>query len=59
MVLKVSWGSSWPIKILRNLIFYYMEKSCWDKFLNHNGLGNNEFLTFTHKGNLCFRVGIY
>ncbi|KAL1195539.1 B3 domain-containing protein [Cardamine amara subsp. amara] len=59
MVLKSSWGSSWSIKISSNASFYYMEKSGWDKFLSNNGLGNNEFLTFTHKGNMCFTVDIY
>ncbi|CAH8271466.1 unnamed protein product [Arabidopsis lyrata] len=59
MVLKVSWGSSWPIKICRNPSFYFMEKKGWDQFLSDNGLGNNEFLTFTHQGNMCFSVDIY
>lgn len=59
MVLKLSWGSSWSIKISSNSSFYYMEKSGWDQFLRNNGLGNNEFLTFTHKGNMCFTVDIY
>jgi len=59
MLLKVSWGSSWPIKICRNPSFYFMEKKGWDQFLSDNGLGNDEFLTFTHQGNMCFTVDIY
>lgn len=59
MVLKVSWGSSWTIRISRNPRFYFMEKKGWDQFLSDNGLGNDEFLTFTHKGNMCFSVDIY
>ncbi|XP_010454030.1 PREDICTED: B3 domain-containing protein At5g18090-like [Camelina sativa] len=59
IVLKVSWRSSWTIRISRNLCFYYMEKKGWDKFLSDNDLGNNEYLTFTHKGHMCFSVDIY
>ncbi|EOA22941.1 hypothetical protein CARUB_v10003677mg [Capsella rubella] len=59
MVLKVSWGSSWAIRISRNPRFYFMEKKGWDQFLSDNSLGNDEFLTFTHKGNMCFAVDIY
>ncbi|ESQ41806.1 hypothetical protein EUTSA_v10014143mg [Eutrema salsugineum] len=59
MVLKLPWGSSWPIKISRNERFYYMEKSGWDKFLSDNDLGHDELLTFTHKGHMCFSVNIY
>ncbi|CAA7061419.1 unnamed protein product [Microthlaspi erraticum] len=59
MVLKVAWGSSWPIKISKNPSFHYMEKFGWDQFVRDNALGNNEFITFTHKGNMCFSVNIY
>ncbi|CAN8255946.1 unnamed protein product [Cochlearia groenlandica] len=59
MVLELPWGGSWLIKIFRNPIFYYMEKSGWDKFLSDNSLGDEEVLTFNHKGNMCFSVNIY
>ena len=36
-----------------------MEKDGWDQFLSDNGLGDDELLTFTHKGNMCFNVSIY
>lgn len=59
MVLNLPWGSSWPVKISCNPNFYYMEKRGWDQFVSDNALGDNEFLTFTHKGNMCFSVNIY
>ncbi|KAG2300235.1 hypothetical protein Bca4012_011828 [Brassica carinata] len=59
MVLKLPWGSSWQIKLSKYQSFYYMEKNGWDQFLSDNGLGDDELLTFTHKGNMCFNVTIY
>ncbi|EOA32813.1 hypothetical protein CARUB_v10016124mg, partial [Capsella rubella] len=31
----------------------------WEKFVKDNALGHSEFLTFTHKGNMCFTVNIF
>ncbi|KAF8048656.1 hypothetical protein N665_2444s0001, partial [Sinapis alba] len=61
MVLKLPWGgSSWRIKLSKyQSFFYYIEKKGWEQFLSDNGLGDNELLTFTHKGNMCFNVSIY
>ncbi|XP_048625019.1 B3 domain-containing protein At5g18000-like isoform X1 [Brassica napus] len=61
MVLKLpSWGSSWLIDLSKyQSFFYYMEQNGWDQFLSDNGLGDDELLTFTHKGNMCFNVSIY
>ncbi|KAL1195527.1 B3 domain-containing protein [Cardamine amara subsp. amara] len=59
MVLKMPWGSSWPVKISKNPSFYYMEDLGWNQFVNDNVLGENEFLTFTHEANMCFNVTIY
>lgn len=60
MVLKLPWGSSWRINLSKyQSFFYYMEKDGWDQFLSDNGLGDDELLTFTHKGNMCFNVSIY
>lgn len=36
-----------------------MEKSGWVKFVRDNALGDNEFLTFTHKGKMRFTVNIF
>ncbi|CAH8380968.1 unnamed protein product [Eruca vesicaria subsp. sativa] len=59
MVLKLPWGSSWRIKLSKYQSYYYMEKNGWEQFLRDNALGDNELLTFTHKGNMCFNVTIY
>ncbi|KAG7555649.1 B3 DNA binding domain [Arabidopsis suecica] len=59
MVLKLPWGSSWQVKISKNPIFHYMEDRGWNQFVNDNGLGLNEFLTFTHEANMCFNVTIF
>nr|VDD19064.1 unnamed protein product [Brassica rapa] len=60
MVLKLPWGSSWRIMLSKyQSFFYYMEQNGWDQFLSDNGLGDDELLTFTHKGNMCFNVSIY
>ncbi|KAJ0243764.1 B3 DNA binding domain-containing protein [Hirschfeldia incana] len=59
MVLKLPRGSSWTIKLSKYQSYYYMEKNGWDQFLSDNGLGDDELLTFTHKGNMCFNVSIY
>lgn len=59
MVLKVPWGSSWPVKISKNPNFYYMDGRGWNEFVSDNGLGENEYLTFTHEANMCFNVSIY
>ncbi|CAN7037955.1 hypothetical protein BRARA_B00746 [Brassica rapa] len=59
MVLKVPWGSSWTVKISKNPSFHYMEDDGWNQFVNDNVLGENEYLTFTHEGNMRFNVNIY
>ena len=60
MVFKLPWGSSWRIDLSKyQSFFYYMEQNGWDQFLSDNGLGDDELLTFTHKGNMCFNVSIY
>ncbi|EOA21931.1 hypothetical protein CARUB_v10002417mg [Capsella rubella] len=59
MVLKVPWGNSWSVKISKNPVFYYMEDRGWNQFVNDNGLGENEYLTFTHEANMCFNVSIF
>ncbi|XP_013728820.2 B3 domain-containing protein At5g18000-like [Brassica napus] len=59
MVLKVPWGSSWTVKISKNPSFHYMEDDGWNQFVNNNALGENEYLTCTHEGNMRFNVNIY
>ncbi|CDY64647.1 BnaAnng19510D [Brassica napus] len=59
MVIIAKWGSSWEVDISKNPRFYYMEKSGWNQFVRDNALGKNEFVTFTHKGSMCFDVNIY
>ncbi|KAJ4868577.1 B3 domain-containing protein [Raphanus sativus] len=59
MVIRAQWGSSWEVDISKNPSFYYMEKSGWNQFVSDNALGENEFVTFTHKGLMCFNVNIY
>ncbi|CAH8337697.1 unnamed protein product [Eruca vesicaria subsp. sativa] len=59
MVIRAKWGSSWEVDISMNPRFYYMEKSGWNQFVSDNALGENEFVTFTHKGLMCFDVNIY
>ncbi|CAH8340879.1 unnamed protein product [Eruca vesicaria subsp. sativa] len=59
MVIRAQWGSSWEVNISKNPRFYYMEKSGWNQFVSDNALGENEFITFTHKGLMCFSVNIY
>lgn len=59
MVIKARWGSSWEVEISKNPRFYYMEKLGWNQFVKDNALGENEFVTFTLKGKMCFTVNIY
>jgi len=59
MVLRVPWGRSWQVKISKNPNFHYMEDRGWNQFVNDNGLGENEYLTFTHEANMCFNVTIF
>ncbi|EFH38718.1 transcriptional factor B3 family protein [Arabidopsis lyrata subsp. lyrata] len=59
MKIKAQWGSSWEVEICKNPRFYFMEKSGWVKFVRDNALGDNEFLTFTHKGTMRFTVNIF
>ncbi|KAJ4871511.1 B3 domain-containing protein [Raphanus sativus] len=59
MVIRAQWGGSWEVDISKNPRFYYMEKSGWNQFVTDNALGANEFVTFTHKGLMCFDVNIY
>ncbi|KAF3556828.1 hypothetical protein Bca4012_033927 [Brassica carinata] len=59
MVIIAKCGSSWEVDISKNPRFYYMEKSGWNQFVRDNALGKNEFVTFTHKGSMCFDVNIY
>ncbi|CAG7882678.1 unnamed protein product [Brassica rapa] len=59
MVIRAQWGSSWEVDISMNPRFYYMEKSGWNQFVTDNALGENEFVTFTHKGLMRFNVNIY
>ncbi|CAH8306237.1 unnamed protein product [Eruca vesicaria subsp. sativa] len=58
-VIRAQWGSSWEVDISKNPRFYYMEKSGWNQFVRDNALGADEFVTFTHKGLMCFNVNIY
>ncbi|KAL0717322.1 hypothetical protein Bca4012_066644 [Brassica carinata] len=59
MVIRTQWGISWEVDISKNPRFYYMQKSGWNQFVTDNALGANEFVTFTHKGLMCFNVNIY
>ncbi|XP_024016605.1 B3 domain-containing protein At2g35310 [Eutrema salsugineum] len=59
MKIRAQWGSSWDIGISKNPRFYFMEKSGWEKFVRENYLGEDDFLTFTHKGKMCFNVKIF
>ncbi|CAN6886225.1 unnamed protein product [Brassica oleracea] len=59
MVIRAERGSSWEVDISKNPRFYYMEKSGWNQFVSDNALGDNEFITFTHKGSMSFNVNIY
>ncbi|CAE5983449.1 unnamed protein product [Arabidopsis arenosa] len=59
MKIRAQWGSSWEVAISKNPRFYYLEKSGWGKFVRDNALGNNEFITFTHKGKMKFTVNIF
>ncbi|XP_024012244.1 B3 domain-containing protein At3g17010 [Eutrema salsugineum] len=59
MVIRAQWGSSWKVEISKNPRFYYMEKHGWNQFVSDNALGDNEFVTFTHKGKMWFDVNIY
>ncbi|EFH39642.1 hypothetical protein ARALYDRAFT_330738 [Arabidopsis lyrata subsp. lyrata] len=59
MKIRTQWGRSWEVGISKNPRFYYMEKSGWDRFVRDNSLGNNEFITFTHKGNMHFTLNIF
>ncbi|KAG7573689.1 DNA-binding pseudobarrel domain superfamily [Arabidopsis suecica] len=59
MKIKARWGSSWEVEICKNPRFYFMDKSGWVKFVRDNALGDNEFLTFTHKGKMRFTVNIF
>lgn len=36
-----------------------MEVSGWKNFVRDNALGNNEFITFNHKGKMHFTVNIF
>ncbi|EFH62232.1 predicted protein [Arabidopsis lyrata subsp. lyrata] len=57
--IRAQWGSSWEVAISKNPRFYYLEKSGWGKFVRDNALGNNEFITFTHKGKMRFTLNIF
>ncbi|KAF3586652.1 hypothetical protein F2Q69_00031400 [Brassica cretica] len=59
MVIRAERGSSWEVDISKNPRFYYMEKSGWNQFVSDTALGDNEFITFTHKGSMSFNVNIY
>ncbi|CAF2100983.1 B3 domain-containing protein At3g17010 [Brassica rapa] len=59
MVIRAEWGSSWEVDVSKNPRFYYVEKSGWNQFVSDNALGDNEFITFTHKGSMSFNVNIY
>ncbi|CAN7138309.1 unnamed protein product [Brassica rapa subsp. narinosa] len=59
VTLKVAWGSSWPVNLSPFMGCYLMERKGWEKFLNDNHLGDNEFLTFTNEGNNCITVDIF
>ncbi|KAJ0259235.1 B3 DNA binding domain-containing protein [Hirschfeldia incana] len=39
--------------------YYLMERKGWEKFLNDNHLGDDEFLTFTNDGKNCITVDIF
>ncbi|CAH2038358.1 unnamed protein product [Thlaspi arvense] len=59
MVIRTQWGSSWEVGICKNARFYYMDRRGWSQFVSDNALGQNEYVTFTHKGNMCFHVSIF
>ncbi|ESQ48232.1 hypothetical protein EUTSA_v10022138mg [Eutrema salsugineum] len=59
MVIRAQWGSSWEVEVSKNPRFYYIEKPGWNQFVSDLALGDNEFVTFTHKGKMCFNVNIY
>ncbi|CAN8269203.1 unnamed protein product [Cochlearia groenlandica] len=59
MVIKARRGGSWEVEISKNTRFHYMEKQGWSHFVIDNGLGENEFVTFTHDGKMRFTVNIY
>ncbi|KAJ0259237.1 B3 DNA binding domain-containing protein [Hirschfeldia incana] len=59
VALKVAWGSSWPVNLTTFMGYYLMERKGWEKFLNDNHLGDDEFLTFTNDGKNCITVDIF
>ncbi|CAA7026597.1 unnamed protein product [Microthlaspi erraticum] len=59
MEIITKWGRTWEMGISKNPRFYFMEKAGWEKFVKDNFLGDNEFLTFTHRGNMQFTVNIF
>lgn len=59
VTLKVAWESSWTVNLSPFMGCYLMERKGWEKFLNDNHLGDNEFLTFTNEGNNCITVDIF
>lgn len=59
MVIRAQWGKTWHLEISKNPRYYYIERRGWDQFVSDNALGENEFITFTHRGNMVFHVNIY
>ncbi|CAH2053506.1 unnamed protein product [Thlaspi arvense] len=59
MVIRAQWGSSWEVAISKNPRFHYMDKLGWSQFVSDNALGENEFVTFTHTGHMCFNVNFF
>ncbi|CAE5956277.1 unnamed protein product [Arabidopsis arenosa] len=59
MVIRAHWGKTWHLEISKNPRYYYIEKRGWDQFVSDNALGENEFITFTHRGNMVFHINIY
>ncbi|CAD5323311.1 unnamed protein product [Arabidopsis thaliana] len=59
MVIRAQWGKTWDVEVSKNPTYYYIETRGWDLFVSDNALGQNEFITFTHRGNMVFHVNIY
>ncbi|KAL1207474.1 B3 domain-containing protein [Cardamine amara subsp. amara] len=59
MKIKAKWGSSWEIELAKNPRFFFLERSGWQKFVRDNGLGDNEFATFTHERDMSFALNIF
>ncbi|XP_010548045.1 PREDICTED: B3 domain-containing protein At5g18090-like [Tarenaya hassleriana] len=59
VVLKVAWGNSWTIPLTKNKGNFFMKKCGWEEFLRDNGMGNDEFVVFTHQERMHLNVKIF